>query len=38
MNEHYLAWWNVENLFNVKNDRDRSEELPVGSLEVLRER
>jgi predicted extracellular nuclease len=27
MNTHYLAWWNVENLFSVKNDPDRSEKL-----------
>lgn len=27
MVEHYLAWWNVENLFSVKNDPDRSEKL-----------
>lgn len=27
MNRHYVAWWNVENLFNVKNDPDRSEKL-----------
>lgn len=27
MTQHYLAWWNVENLFNVKNDPDRSEKL-----------
>ena len=27
MVQHYLAWWNVENLFNVKNDPDRSEKL-----------
>lgn len=27
MTQHYLAWWNVENLFNVKNDPDHSEKL-----------
>ncbi len=27
MNTHYLAWWNVENLFSVKSDPDRSEKL-----------
>lgn len=27
MNTRYLAWWNVENLFSVKNDPDRSEKL-----------
>lgn len=27
MGQHYLAWWNVENLFSVKNDPDRSEKL-----------
>lgn len=27
MNSHYLAWWNVENLFSVKNDPDRSDKL-----------
>lgn len=27
MVQHYLAWWNVENLFSVKNDPDRSEKL-----------
>lgn len=27
MTQHYLAWWNVENLFNAKNDPDRSEKL-----------
>lgn len=27
MTQHYLAWWNVENLFNIKNDPDRSEKL-----------
>ena len=27
MNNHYLAWWNVENLFSMKNDPDRSEKL-----------
>lgn len=27
MKKHYLAWWNVENLFSIKNDPDRSEKL-----------
>ena len=27
MGKHYLAWWNVENLFSMKNDPDRSEKL-----------
>ena len=27
MNQHYIAWWNVENLFSVKNDPDRSDKL-----------
>ena len=27
MNQHYVAWWNVENLFSVKNDPDRSDKL-----------
>ena len=27
MNTHYLAWWNVENLFSMKNDPDRSDKL-----------
>ena len=27
MPQHYLAWWNVENLFNIKSDPDRSDKL-----------
>jgi predicted extracellular nuclease len=27
MAEHFLAWWNVENLFSVENDSDRSDKL-----------
>jgi len=27
MNTHFLAWWNVENLFSMKSDPDRSEKL-----------
>ena len=27
MNQHYIAWWNIENLFSVKNDPDRSDKL-----------
>ena len=25
MNEHYIAWWNLENLFNEENDPNRSD-------------
>lgn len=27
MAQHYLAWWNVENLFSVQDDPQRSEKL-----------
>jgi len=25
MQQHYIAWWNLENLFNQENDPTRSE-------------
>lgn len=27
MRTHYIAWWNLENLFSVKGDPDRTEKL-----------
>lgn len=27
MKKHYIAWWNVENLFSIKNDPDRTDKL-----------
>lgn len=36
MNEYHIAWWNVENLFNVENSTTRPERLKKILAEELR--